>query len=179
MMSSSQMNLLFNWSDIEGSASVRRCPESSSTNTSTHQRYMCGLAYQRKVPPKFSGIMTATRYSDILSASLVPFLKEKYPHGHRLYQDNDPKQVSMFTIICKYVQRLFAVNGVQWWKSPAGSPDLNPIEMLWGSMKTFIRDKVKPKNLGEPKDGIRKYWAEVTPAVCTSYIDHLQKVMPE
>ena len=47
----------------------------------------------------FSGIMMVTRYSDILSASLVPFLKEKYPHGHRLYQDNDPKHA------IKYVQR--------------------------------------------------------------------------
>ena len=37
----------------------------------------------------FSGIMTVTRYSDILSAALVLFLKEKYPHGHHLYQDND------------------------------------------------------------------------------------------
>ena len=80
-------------------------------------------------------------------------------------------RVSMFSIF-------FAANGVQWWQSPAASSDLNPIEMLWGSMKTFIRDKVKPKNLGELKDGIRKYWAEVTPEVCTSYIDHLQKVMP-
>ena len=76
------------------------------------------LKYKHKHPPKihvwagiskkgatkivlFSGIMTATRYSDILSASLVPFLKEKYPHGHRLYQDNDPKHTS------KYVQRFF------------------------------------------------------------------------
>ena len=37
---------------IEGSASVRRCPESSSTSTSIRQRYMCGLAYRREVPLK-------------------------------------------------------------------------------------------------------------------------------
>ena len=147
------------------------------------------LKYKHKHPPKihvwagiskrgatkivmFNGIMTATRYSDILSASLVPFLKGKYPHGHRLYQDNDPKHTS------KYVQRFFVANRIQWWKSPAESPDLNPIELLWGSMKTFIRDKIKPKNLGQLKDGIRKYWTAVTPEVCTRYIDHLQKVMP-
>ena len=40
--------------------------------------------------------LMATRYSDILSASLVPFLKGKYPHGHRLYQDNDPKHTSKY-----------------------------------------------------------------------------------
>ena len=120
----------------------------------------------------FSGIMNATRYSDILSASLVPFLKEMYPHGHRLYQDNDPKHTN------KYIQRYFEANGVNWWKSPAESPDLNPIELVWGSMKNFIRDKLKPKNLGELKEGIRKYWSTLTPEVCMRYIDHLQKVMP-
>ena len=72
----------------------------------------------------------------------------------------------------------FAANGIQWWKSPAESPDVNPIELLWGSTKTFIRDKGKPKNFGQLKDGIHKYWTAVTPAVCTSYIDNLQKVMP-
>ena len=69
-------------------------------------------------------------------------------------------------------------NRIQCWKSPAESPDLNPIELLWGSIETFIRDKVKTKNLGQLKDGIRKYWTAVTSEVCTRYIDHLQKVMP-
>ena len=31
----------------------------------------------------FGGIMTATRYGDILSASLVPFLRQVYPDSHR------------------------------------------------------------------------------------------------
>jgi len=50
MISSSQMNLHFNWSAIEGSASVKRCPESSSTSTSIRRKYMCGLAYRSEVP---------------------------------------------------------------------------------------------------------------------------------
>ena len=37
------------------------------------------------------------------------------------------------------------MNKVNWWKSPAESPDLNPIEKVWGSMKTYLRDKHKPK----------------------------------
>lgn len=44
---------------------------------------------------------------------------------------------------------------VNLWKNPAKSPDLNPIELVCGSTKTFLRDKWKPKNLWELKDGIR------------------------
>lgn len=67
---------------------------------------------------------------------------------------------------------------VNWWKTPAESPDLNPIKKVWGSMKIYLRDKHKPNNLGELKDGICTYWKKLTREVCTRYIDHLQKVMP-
>ena len=84
------------------------------------------LKYRHKHPPKVhvwagiskqgatkvimcSGIMTATRYGDILSVSLVPFLQKSYPNGHRLYQDNDPKHTSRF------IQAFFDQNGINWW----------------------------------------------------------------
>ena len=71
------------------------------------------LKYKHKHPPKvhvwagisrrgatsiviFDGTMTATRYGDILTASLLPFIREKYPQSHRLYQDNDPKHTSRY-----------------------------------------------------------------------------------
>ena len=104
------------------------------------------LKYKHKHPPKihvwagiskrgatkivmFRGIMMAIRYSDILSASLVPFLKENYPHIICIKTTILNILVSMFNVFCG--------NRIQWWKSPAESPDLNPIELLWGSMKTF------------------------------------------
>ena len=55
----------------------------------------------------FSGIMNATKYSDILFASLLPFIQE-FPDDHRLYQDNDPKH----TIKC--IQHVFERNSVTW-----------------------------------------------------------------
>ncbi len=70
------------------------------------------------------------------------------------------------------------MNRISWWKSPAESPDLNPTEIVWGSIKTYLRDKHTPRNLEELKEGIRAYWKKLTPEVCTRYIDHLQKVMP-
>ena len=89
----------------------------------------------------FSGTMNATIYGDILSLYLVPFIKQKFLDGHHLYQDNDPKHTS------KYIQTYFEHNRVNWWKSPEESPDLNLIEKVWGSVKNYLQDKVKPKNM--------------------------------
>lgn len=121
----------------------------------------------------FTGIMVSTIYTDILSAALLPFLAAKFPAGHRFQQDNDPKHTSHYT------QDFLTNNNVNWWKTPASSPDLNPIENVWGSMKTFLRKEVKPHNLGEVKAGIRRFWKTLTPAVCKKYIGHLRRVVPK
>ena len=108
---------------------------------------MCGVACPNKEPyvhlVMFSGIMNATKCGDILSTSLIPFTEEWYPEFHRLYQENDPKRTS------KYTLRVVESNHVNWWTSPAESPDFNPIEKMWGSLKTYLRDKHKLKNLEE------------------------------
>ena len=59
------------------------------------------------------------------------------------------------------------------------SPDLNPIEKVWCSMKTYFRDKYKPKNMAQLKAGIKQYWKKLVLEVCTRYIDHLRKVIPD
>ena len=72
---------------------------------------------------------------------------------------------------------LFACNSITWWKSPAESPDLNPIEKVWDSMKNYLQEKHKPWNMGKLKKGIRTFWKQMTPKLCSRYIDHLQKVL--
>ena len=45
---------------------------------------------------KFTGVMTAARYTDILEVGLVPFTQKHFPGGHRFQQDNDPKHSSKY-----------------------------------------------------------------------------------
>ena len=80
-------------------------------------------------------------YVDICREALLPFLNTTFalPSTHRLMQDNDPKHVS------RYTQKFMASNGVNWWKTPAESLDLNLIENLWHELKEFIRRETKPK----------------------------------
>ena len=93
----------------------------------------------------FTRTLTATHYVDILEASLLPFLETVYPDGHRFQQDNDPKHTS------HYAHDFIEDKEINWFKTPAASPDLDPIELIWHALKDYLRDEYKPKNLAISK----------------------------
>lgn len=119
----------------------------------------------------FEGIMTAPLYCDILQQTLLPFIQEKCPDS-RFMQDNDPKHTS------RIAREFFMTNNINWWRTPAESPDMNPIENLWHELKEFIRREVKPRNKDELVNGITRFWATVDTYKCCRYINHLNKVLP-
>ena len=120
----------------------------------------------------FSGTLTSTRYCEILQNTLLPFIANVLPDGQRLQKDNDPKHAS------NYTKAYLEEHSVNWWKTPAESPDLNPIENVWGSMKYSLRHQYKPTNTESLQEGIKKFWTSMTPEVYRRYINHLYKVIP-
>lgn len=83
----------------------------------------------------FTRTLTATRYVDILEAALIPFLDTVFPDGHWFQQDNDPKHTSY------YARDYIEEKGVNWFKTPAASPDLNPIELIWYALKNYLHNE--------------------------------------
>ena len=112
-------------------------------------------------------------FCDILDQTLLPFVREVFTSNHRFMQDNDPKHTS------GYAQQFLEDHNINWWKTPAESPDLNPIENLWHELKEFIRRETKPKTKEELVTGIINFWDTVTVEKCTKYINHLKKVIPK
>ena len=121
----------------------------------------------------FEGIMDAPVYVDIIGRTLLPFVQEVFPDGHRFMQDNDPKHVS------KLGQEYLTTNNINWWRTPPESPDMNPIENLWHEMKEYLRREIKPKTKDQLITGIEQFWETVTGEKCRKYIRHLQKVIPK
>ena len=78
---------------------------------------------------------------------------------YRFVQNNDPKHTS------KLAKEFFTENNVVLESWPAQSPDCNPIENLWGIIKSRIGSKTfNSKN--DLKSAIRREWENIPIETC-------------
>ena len=82
------------------------------------------------------GMMNATKYVDVLKNRLVPQMREWYPdNGGFLLQDKAPCHTA--NIVAKFIED----NNIQLLPWAGNSPDLNPIENLWGIIKRKLKEE--------------------------------------
>lgn len=110
--------------------------------------------------------MNATSFIQVLNTGLVPYLND-VNEDPRFMQDNDPRHTSRRA---GYWMEDMEIN---WWKTPAKSPDMNPIENLWHELKEYIQRAMKPKTKDTLVAGILELWDKVDTAKCQKYICNL------
>lgn len=114
------------------------------------------------------GKMTAADYLDILQNQMLPFAEEEMPLKWEFMQDNDPKHSA------RSVKSWFQQNKVPVMEWPSQSPDLNPIEHLWGILKNKI-GAFKAKNKHALWDKVQATWYSISPDICANLVGSMKR----
>ena len=91
----------------------------------------------------FNGKLDSEGFQNLCDQFLIPFIREKFPLTHRVQMDNAKPHVSIETKV--YLYR----NYIRYFQSPAQSPDLNPIELVWNDLKNYLANEIQPKTVQE------------------------------
>ncbi len=113
------------------------------------------------------GIMNSQMYCSILKEKMLPSLRAL---GRRaLFQhDNDPKHTSKATVGFLKKNR---VKVIQW---PSMSPDLNPIEHVWGILKRQVEHH-SPSGIQSLKEVILEEWKKIDLAKCRQLVHSMPR----
>lgn len=101
------------------------------------------------------GKMDAGMYCNILANNLLSYVEEIGLSDYIFQQDNDPKHTS------KLVRSFLEEKNIKLLAWPSQSPDMNPIETLWGIIKEKVA-KRNPKNIKILKDTVLQVWNEIS-----------------
>ena len=107
-------------------------------------------------------------YKDLLETVMLPYAEENMPLVWQFQQDNDPKHSSK--LVCEWF-RQHNLKVVEW---PSQSPDLNPIENLWGELKRKLA-RLPCRNKKELWENIQQEWYNMPIETCRKLISSMPK----
>ncbi len=108
--------------------------------------------------------VNAAIYQEILEHFMLPSADKLYGDADFIFQqDLAPAHTA------KGTKSWFNDHGVTVLDWPANSPDLNPIENLWGIVKRKMRD-TRPNNADDLKATVKETWASIPPQQCHKLI---------
>ena len=113
--------------------------------------------------------MNGSMYREILEKNLQKSATS-LGHGRNfvLQRNNDPKRTTKLT------KELFENNGIRTLNWPSQSPDLNPIENLWNTLKVKVH-KRNPQNIKQFEELCKEEWGKVTLDWCGKPVANCRK----
>ncbi len=113
--------------------------------------------------------VTAPVYQIFLEHFMLPSADQLFKDADLIFQqDLAPVHTA------KSTKSWLSDHGVDVLDWPANSPDLNPIENLWGIVKRKMRNK-RPKNADELKAAVKETWASIPPQQCHKLITSMPR----
>ncbi len=113
--------------------------------------------------------VNAAIYQEILEHFMLLSADKLYGDADFIFQqDLAPAHTA------KGTKSWFNDHGVTVLDWPANSPDLNPIENLWGIVKRKMRD-TRPNNADDLKAAIKETWASIPPQQCHKLITSMPR----
>jgi transposase len=100
---------------------------------------------------EIEGTMTSLKYVDLLRSMFVPWVRRQKKGRWIFQQDNAPSHTA------RHSKAFFEEARIQILDWPPYSPDLNPIENLWGILKRRV-DARKPATLDELRIIVKEEW---------------------
>lgn len=117
---------------------------------------------------RIHGRMDQLVYKNILEEHMSPYALDHMPTNFTFMHDNDPKHTS------RLVKNWLMVNRVNVMDWPPQSPDLNPIEHLWGDVKHAIKG-CKFGTKDELWAGVESAWKSIPVERCQRLVESMQR----
>ncbi len=108
--------------------------------------------------------VNAAIYQEILEHFMLPSADKLYGDADFIFQQDLARAHT-----AKSTKSWLNDHGVGVLDWPANSPDLNPIENLWGIVKRKMRD-TRPNNADDLKATVKETWASIPPQQCHKLI---------
>jgi transposase len=128
-----------------------------------------GFSWNGKCPVAFiKGNMNSTSYQRTLGENLLPFAEQIGGENWRFLQDNATVHTSNSTM------QWLEEHGVDMEDWPARSPDLNPIENLWGILSRRVYEGGRQyDSVDDLKASILRCWDEIQIPILQTLINSM------
>lgn len=117
-----------------------------------------------------TGRQSAQHYTTTLQSYLLPFVTRTCNSSWIFQQDNAPIHTA------RHTKLWFESKNIQVMQWPARSPDLNPIENLWGCLaRKVYRNARHFSTLEDLKESVCHEWSEISPNLLNTLCLSMQK----